>query len=218
MVSEVEIANMALGNIRAGTISSFTESSVEANQCNLRYSILRDRLLTEIPWGFNRKLRALSLLTTEVFNWNYAYQYPSDCLKIQRLVASYEELNNVDTSTISRIRDEDLVDLSQLRASVPYEVFNFSDNRVIGANEADLRVDYSAKITDANLFSNDFTLALTHLLAAELAIPIVGIEQGRALRSDSLQIYKEYLNSAIVNSLNEQYVEPVESEFITVRR
>ena len=85
MASEIEICNLALSNIRAGSINSFTEGSLQAQQCNLKYSILRNRVLKE-SWGFNHKIRALSVLTTEVFNWVYAYQYPTDCLKINRLV------------------------------------------------------------------------------------------------------------------------------------
>ena len=82
MASDVEICNIALSNIRAGSINSLDENSLQAQQCKLKYALLRDRMLTEVPWTFNRKIRALSVLTTEIFNWAYAYQYPTDCLKI----------------------------------------------------------------------------------------------------------------------------------------
>lgn len=218
MASEVEICNLALSNIRAGSINSLTESSLQAQQCNLKYSFLRDRCLAELPWVFNRKIEALAVLTTDVFNWAYAYQYPVNALKIHRLVGAYEQLSNVDADVVSRLLDSQLLPLKDLRNQVPYEVFNFSDNKVIGANEAELRVDYSAKITDPNLFSPDFIMALSHLLSSELAIPLVGGELGRQLRSDSLQIYKEYLSTAMANDLNDQYSTPALSEFETIRR
>lgn len=218
MVSKVEIANMALGNIRGGTISSFTEGSVQANACNLKYDLLRDRMLTEAPWGFNRRVRALSLLTTELFNFAYVYQYPIDCLKIERLIGSWEEISTATSGVISRVRDEELLSLSSLRTKIPYDVFNEDDNKVIGANEPDLRIDYALKITDPNLFSSDFTLALSHLLASEIAIPVIGAELGRALRKDELAIYNSYLTSALANDLNDQHDEPTESEFVTTRR
>jgi hypothetical protein len=218
MTSAVEICNLALSNIRASSINSLDESSLQAQQCKLKYPFMRDRLLAELPWGFNRKIRALSLLTTEIFNWAYAYQYPTDCLKIHRLVGAHEELANADADVVSRLLDSQLLPLKDLRTQVPYEVFNFSDNKTIGANEADLRIDYSAKVTDPNLFSSDFTLALSHLLASELAIPIVGAENGRQLRSDSLQLYKSYLDAAMANDLNDGYDTPALSEFETIRR
>ena len=218
MASEVEICNLALSNIRAGSINSLTESSFQAQVCKLKYPFLRDRLLTELPWQFNRKLRALSLLTTEIFNWAYAYQYPVDCLKVHRLVGAHEELANADADVVSRMLDSQLLPLKDMRVQIPYEVFNFDDNKTIGTNEADLRIDYAAKVTDPNLFSNDFIMAFSHLLSSELAIPLIGAETGRQLRNDSLQLYKQYISAAIANDLNDQYETPALSEYETIRR
>ena len=218
MASEVEICNIALSNVRAGSINSLTEGSLQAQQCKLKYFLLRDRLLAEIPWSFNRQIKALSVLTTEIFNWTYAYQYPVDCLKIHRLVGKHEQLLNADADVVSRLLDSQLLPLRDLRTQIPYEVFNFDDNRTIGTNEANLRVDYASKIINPNLFSIDFILAFSHLLSSEIAIPIVGVENGRQLRNDSLQLYKQYLDAAIANDMNDQYDTPALSEFETIRR
>jgi len=175
-------------------------------------------MLTDNVWSFNRKIKALSLLTTEIFNWAYAYKYPVDCLKIHRLIPAYEELANADADVISRLIDSQLLPLKDMRREVEYEVFNFDGVKVIGSNEVDLRIDYSAKVEDPNLFTDDFILALSHLLASELAIPIVGAELGRNLRNESLQIYKVYLDAALANDMNEQYFTPALSEYETIRR
>lgn len=217
MTSEVEVCNLALSNIRAGSINSFTEGSLQAQQCKLKYPILRNRCLTEITWQFNHKLRALASVTTEIFNWAYAYQYPVDCLKILRLVGSFEELPAGSSDVVSRRLDSRVLDLKQQRQQIPYEVFNFEDNKIIGSDQPELRIDFAAKVEDPNLFSEDFIMALSHLLASELAIPIVGAELGRALRKDSLQLYKSYLASAISTDQNDQYFLPRESDFVTVR-
>lgn len=218
MTSEVEICNLALSNIRAGSINSLNESGLQAQQCKLKYPFMRDRLLTELPWSFNHKITALAVLTDDIFTWNYTYQYPSDCLKVDRLIGEYEQLSNADSAVVSRLIDSQLLPINSLRRAVPYEVFNINDNKVIGANESNLRIGYSVKLTGPDLFSTDFILALSHLLAAELAIPIIGAEVGRALRSDSLKMYKEYLNNAMADDLNEQCSEPALSEFETIRR
>lgn len=217
MTSEVEICNLGLSNIRAGSINSFTEGSLQAQQCKLKYPFLRDRVLKE-SWGFNNKIRTLAVLTTEIFNWAYAYQYPTDCLKINRLVGAHEELANADAAVVSRLLDSQLLPIRDRQPVIPYEVFNFDDNKVIGANESELRIAYTAKITDPNLFNDDFIMALSHLLASELAIPIIGAETGRQLRSDSLQMYREYLNAAIADDMNEGDYEPPLSEYETIRR
>jgi hypothetical protein len=218
MSSEVEICNLGLSNIRGGSINNFDEGSLQAQLCKLKYPIMRNRCLAELPWGFCRKIKPLATVTTEIFNWAYAYQYPVDCLKIHRLIGAYEELSNFDADIISRLIDSQLLPVSEARRKIPYEVFNFDDKKTIGANEAELRVGYSAKVTDPNLFDTDFIMALSHLMSSELAIPIVGGEIGRQFRSDSLQLYKAYLHSAIASDMNEQVDPPAESEYVTVRR
>ena len=218
MASVVEICNIALSNIRAGSINALTEPSVQAQQCKLKYSILRDRCLREIPWQFNHKLRALAPVTTDIFNWGYAYSYPVDCLKINRLIGPWEELPAGSANVASRLLDSRVIPLKDLRRQIPYEVYNFDNAKLIGSDQPELRIDFAAKVEDPNLFSDDFIMALSHLLSSEIAIPIVGAELGRALRNDSLQLYKQYLASAIANDQNDQYITPAESDFVNVRR
>lgn len=218
MTSVVDICNLATSNIRAGSISSLSESSIQALQCNLKYELCRDMVLAELPWGFARTIEGLGLTTEEIFNWTYAYQYPADCLKINRLIGSQEELQNADADVISRLRDADLIDLNDLRVKIPYEVFNQDDNRIIGANDSDLRIDYTRKVDDPSVFSTSFIFALSHLLAAEIAIPVAGVQLGSTLRKESLELYRHYLAQATADDLNEQYRSPQLSELETIRR
>lgn len=217
MASEIEICNLALSNIRAGSINAFNEGSLQAQLCKLKYPILRDRCLREIPWQFNHKIRALAPVTVDIFNWAYAYSYPVDCLKIRRLIGAFEELPAGSADVASRLLDSRVIPLKDIRRQIPYEVFNFNDDKVIGSDQPELRIDFASKVTDPNLFSDDFIMALSHLLSSELAIPIVGAELGRALRNDSLQLYRQYLASAIATDQNDSYFTPGESDFVTVR-
>ena len=155
------------------------------------------------------------LSDVDLFNWIYAYQYPSDCLSIVRLVLNFEEFSNSDGALRSR-RIEDIY-TPDINRQVKYEIYNENNNKVIAANEADLRIIYRKKVTDPNLFDNVFIQAFSWMMAAELAVPIVGVEAGRRLRSDALTMYKSYLDEAIANNMNEGYTEPVESDFITIR-
>ena len=216
MSSEVEICNLALSNIRGGSINSLTEGSVQAQQCKLKYPIMRDMLLKDAPWGFNTKVAPLALLATvDIFNWSYAYQYPSDCLHVNKLILNIEAYAQGDGITRLRYPGEVIPDLER---QVKYDVMNESNNKVIVANEPDLRINYRATITDPNLFDRTFIIALSWLMASELAIPVAGGETGRALRSDALKIYQSYLSSAVAADLNQEFVEQPESEFIQVRQ
>ena len=189
--------------------------------CLLKYPLMRDFLLNDLPWQFAHALQPLAVLTTELFNWPYAYQYPSDCMRINRLVGAYEEQTLTgEGSVVSQYRPwaENFVSADELRQQIPYEIFNVGDNRVIGARETDLRVDYRREITNPDLFSSPFIIALSHLLAAEIAIPIVGAELGRQLRADSYKVYQDYIDNATIHDMNEQYNEPGNSEYVNVRR
>jgi len=216
MASEVEIANLALSNIRAGSINSLNEASLQAQQCKLKYPVVRDMLLRDFPWQFAHSIAPLALLTDEIFNYAYTYQYPSDCLYVNRLILNWESVEANESAISTRYYDRDLYG-PNLKAQVAYSVFNISGNKVIASNEQDLRIDYRARVTDPNLFDSTFIMALAHLLAAEVAISIVGVEAGRVLRSESLKMYNTYVASAANSNMNEQYHESSDSEFITGR-
>lgn len=213
MSNEVEICNLALSNIRGGSINSLNEPSVQAQQCKLKYPFMRDRCLREVSWQFNRSIKALAVVDVDIFNWSTSYSYPVDCLKIHRLIGKHEE-----STSESSVVDSQIIPIGNLRSQIPYEVFKFNNAKVIGCNVSNIRIDYASKVTDVNLFSDDFILALSHLLASELAIPIIGGEVGRTLRSDSLTLYDKYISAATVDDLNDRYLTTNESEYITVRR
>lgn len=222
MASVVDICNMALSNIRAGSINSLTESSLQAQVCSLKYETMLNMCLRTNVWGFARKLEALALTTTEIYNWQFAYSYPSDCLQINRLVGESEAL---DTNAAVYAYpysyypfNYDLIRQELTRRKIPYEIFNFEGTKLIASNDQNLYIEYIVKVTDPNLFTEDFILALSHLLASEIAIPIVGVENGRQLRSDSLTMYKEYINAAAVNDINEGQIDESPSDYELVRR
>lgn len=217
MASIIEICNLALGNIRAGSINSLTEASLEAQTCALRYPVVRDLMLKDEAWQFNREIRALSLVSAPIFTWAYTYKYPVDCFQINRLIPEYEEADPQGREVLSRYLDSDVRSSNDLKRQVPYEVFILDGVKVIGANQANLRADMRTNADDPTAYGPTFTMAMSHLLAAELAIPIVGGEVGMKMREQSLQLYSKYVSAAITSNQNDQYHTPVESEFVTVR-
>lgn len=217
MASEVEICNLALSNIRAGSINSFTEASLQAQQCKLKYPFLRDMLLRDVPWSFAHKVDTLAVLTDDLFNWVYSYQYPSDCLYINRLILNYEAFGDTGDG-VTRSRHIEEIYTPDLDKQVKYELQNVDGNRVIAANEPELKISYRKKVTDPNLFDSLFIQAFVQLLTSELAIPIVGAEVGRQLRADAYQLYQGYILEATAATMNESYIEPRDSDFITIRR
>lgn len=214
MASIVEICNMALGNIRSAGINSLNENSLQAQQCKLRYAYVRNMLLTQNDWGFNTVIAPLALLTDTVFNWLYVYQYPTDCLRINRLIPNYEYFSSNALSTpLSNLG----VVSPDLNRSVEYKRMLIGTNRVIVSNEQNARAEYRILIDDPNVYDPAFIMAMSWLLAADIAIPIVGGEAGRSLRSDALTMYQRYLGDASASNMNQRYSAPRDSEFVTAR-
>jgi len=216
VANEVEICNMALSHVRGGSINSLEEPSLQAQQCKLWYPIVRDQVLEDAPWNFAHKLKALAVLTDEIFNWAYVYQYPSDCLRINHLVINWEAINNSNSAVASRIYDLETLAITD-PPKVKYKVYNIDGNKVIAANDSELRVDYRAKITDPNLYSFSFMEAMSYLIASKVAVAVTGKDAGRALRKDNLQLYQAYLETALTGNANEEQFDVPESESILVR-
>jgi len=221
MASVVEICNKALGNIRSTGINSLTEPSLQAQQCKLRYDDVRDTVLAAAPWGFNKIITTLALLSAEsVHNWLYVYQYPSDCLYIDRIISSYEYFTDV---TLYSPLDNLGVSSPDLSRKIPFEKVAIptadrsSANRVIATNEQYAYVQYRAQINDPNVYDAKVREAIGWLLAAEIAVPICGAETGRGLRAEALKMYQSYLPDASADDLQQRYSAPRESTLVTGR-
>lgn len=87
MASVVEICNRALSNIgNSRSINSLTEASKEAGECSLHFEACRDAVLSDFDWNFATKRVALADTSNPPPDWEYAYQYPSDCLRISEIM------------------------------------------------------------------------------------------------------------------------------------
>ena len=86
MTSETDIANLALGRIKQGSILDFDEDSAEALQCARLYPIARDYVLADFPWQANTVLQALAETTNDrEDDWGYKYTRPT-CLRVRHLL------------------------------------------------------------------------------------------------------------------------------------
>jgi hypothetical protein len=93
MASDIDIASNALQMIGAGSINSFDDPGAGAAVAKALYVPLLEAMLTRTYWRFSIKKKKLNLLSQTPLNeWKYAYQIPTDCLKIERVyqVKSYQ--------------------------------------------------------------------------------------------------------------------------------
>jgi len=86
MASDIDIASNALQMIGAGSINSFDEPGAGAAVAKALYEPLLEAMLTETYWRFAIKKQKLNLLSQSPLNeWKYAYQLPTDNLKVERV-------------------------------------------------------------------------------------------------------------------------------------
>ena len=87
MASVIEICNRALSNIgNSRSINSLNEASKEADQCSLHFDACRDAALADFDWNFATKRLALADTNNPPPDWQYAYQYPTDCVRITEIM------------------------------------------------------------------------------------------------------------------------------------
>lgn len=81
--SIVDLCNSALQKLGATSISSLSDNSREARQCNIAYDSNRRSELRKYRWNFAIKREILTPLSAApVFDYTYAFQIPSDCLRV----------------------------------------------------------------------------------------------------------------------------------------
>ena len=193
-ISPIGIANMALSHIGAKpTIESFTEKSAEAEQVNIWYDYSRLQVLEASDWNFARKRRTMALHGDTISEtasdplagvWKFRYQYPDDCVAARKV-------QNPNAPP---------------KDAIPFDIETSLDGeqKTILTDAEDAVLVYTWDLANTDMFSPLFTLALSHLLAHEIAFSLTG---KRKIKIDELTIYNRVLNEAKSMIANES-VEP----------
>jgi len=219
VANKVEIANFALSNIRAKEIQSFTEASIEAEAIANRYDQARLYVLRAFPWNFANKYEALAPSSETVIKYTQVYAYPNDCLQIKGLVPNF--LLGTDRTAYLRYYYDHPLDrrIEDINAQfLPYEVAVVNDVKVILTDVAEAHVQYTSDVEDTNLFDDMFIELLTWWLTALIAVPVVGVEKGREMRRDALQMYTSVSAEAKQQNANERLNPEIAKSDLTLVR
>lgn len=200
MASKTEICNMAISHLGiAKEIANVdTEKSAEASAMRRFYDIVLESVLRDFPWPFASKIAALGLLEEEPNDeWNFSYQYPTDCSKIRRILSG---IRNDTPGSVVR-----------------YKVATTGDTRIIFTDEEDAEAEYTILATNPAIYPADFSLAVSLKLASVAAPRLTGGDPFK-LGERAFRAYQIQIGMSQVNSINEQQDDaPIESEFIRGR-
>jgi hypothetical protein len=198
MASLVQICNMALSRIAVTTpIAALNERSIEAQQCSVFISHLRETVLKDFPWPFAESIASLADIGSPAPGWAFRYRYPADCLKVREIVMP----------GFRRALTSDM--------KIPFQIGYDTGGRVIHTDQPLAQVRYTFNVQDPTFFDALFTDTLAWKLAAELSIPLPAKIE---FRESCEQQYARALTIAQGSAFQESGDDPEpESEFITVR-
>ncbi|WP_337038631.1 MULTISPECIES: hypothetical protein [Pseudescherichia] len=199
MPSVIGICNLALSYIgNSRTINSLTEKSKEAGACDLHFEGCRDAVLADFDWNFATKRVALADIGNPPPDWQFAYQYPTDCLRITEIMVPGHRY----PTAAMRIQ---------------YEVGSDAGGtgKLVYTDQPAAWLKYVSRVTDVNMFDPIFVEALAWRLAAAINMQLTG---DASLGNNALNMYSVVIRSAGTHSMNESQ-EPAapESEFTNAR-
>lgn len=191
--TDVEICNLALFRIRADEIGDISEQSVNAEKCRVLYPQARDIVLTDFPWPFNKTTKALSAKVTTLDEWEYCFDYPSDCIRVRYLIPTDSSGNTIGGV---QVYDSDPIEFEVMLDS--------NGSLAIGTNYEYAKLCYSKSITDVRLWDNLVDDMIAWRLAMDLAIPLGG-DSAKKYRDDAERNYFTLAGQAKAKASNEAW-------------
>lgn len=188
MASPVEIARLALSHIAdAARVNSISppDNTIQAQHAATFYPIARDECIEAFAWPFATKRIELteSLVTLPGNEWLFTYNLPSDyirCLKVVRPGTPE------DSPTERYLIQSDETELDLL----------------LFTNVEDAVMHYIYREEETGRYTPTFVTALSYLLAAHLAGPIIKGRAGIQVKQGFLEQFERTLNKAAVRALD----------------
>lgn len=156
MASNIDICNLALTKLGAQPIPSLTSNDPKAAFLNRVYFLYRDDLQTIWRWNFTRAYAELPVLSTAPpFGYYYAYQLPSNFIRLENVDVSMGNSINIGTPGLY------LGDYQSDR-NASYQIVG----QQIWTNvPAPLRIIYARRMEDPTQFDQAFVNALASYIA-----------------------------------------------------
>lgn len=185
MSSVVSICNLALGNIAKPEIQSIDEASAEAKACKQYYGHVLDTLLQSYPWRFAQTTQPLAAIANpKPDRWGFAYQRPTDCLKVLRVSDVYDLPYSASDGSLI------------IAGSHAYDI----EGDVVFCYVDPAYLTYTRRLSDPTKFPALFIEALSWHLAVRLAMPLT---RDPKIRADAYQLAVQTTGQAGVADANE---------------
>lgn len=168
-ITNTAIANMALLELGGARISNFTDGSKNQGLVTAIWDFAKEYALAAYPWSFAIKRQAgvPELATAPAWGWSHAYAYPPDCLRVL------------------------LVGKGGVETDEPWAHESAADGSQIIVTDITAPIDlkYIYNVTNTQVFSPAFVIALVKALKWTLAKPITGKSEVQVMAKKELDEY-----------------------------
>lgn len=183
MASEVDICNLALGNLGdAANLQSINpvDGSAQSDHCARFYPIARDALLEMHNWGFATTRVALAQLTNPSSTWLYCYAQPADLLNsISVLDPTVSDDLSVGIPSSSNTWLETPLVNAGTYTPQEYTLETLTDGtEIVYTDQVNAVLRYVRRVTDTTKFSPLFIRCVAASLSSMLAGPLLKGEAG----------------------------------------
>ena len=183
--SDTDIANQALSHIGVSKFITnlLTEQSNEARAARAFFNTARNALLRDFPWPVATRFVQLGLVRQDPTDeWSFEYAYPSDALRLLRIVTGTPNDNQ--------------------QSRLKYRIIHGDASTTIYANESPACMEYITRLEDTSRFTDDMVLALGYRLAVYIAPRLA--KNPQKYMPNLFRLYRQELMAAAANSQNEE--------------
>lgn len=201
-LTKTQICNMALFHLgtskEIANVDSSSETSEEARTMRVFWDTAKEKILGEFPWTFATKVSALGQVEEDPTDeWGYSYTYPSDAVAIRKIQSGLR--------------------MDHRQSVIPYQIAQDNNVKLIYTDLEEAIAEYTCNLTETSLFTAEFCIALSYLLAHYAAAKLSKGDPMK-MKNDMLILYKIALAEAKSKSLNEEQRDPYpEAEMIRGR-
>lgn len=212
-LTEVDIAEMALDRLGIskplsgdadGTLANCTDSSLEKSVIDRWYARCRNATLEAYPWTFARKYATLTLADNgdgEAWEdeWDNAYVYPSDCLRVRRFV------NDVNSGYVGPgylgpyARSWEGSWAHDWAWRFVIRIHDGAKAILCNVDSTDAKIEYTFEATDASLYTEQFASVLAWRLAHEAAAAL-DVNPTRSQRALEMFVYESARAAAAMSN------------------
>jgi hypothetical protein len=116
IITDIDIANQALGYLGEQTIATMSENTKEARQVSLHFDQTLREIMEKHRWSVGRKRKRMTRSgATPDFGWSYAHIIPEDCLRVLDLFELSEETPTLNPVPIRKFEKEPGLILSNIK-------------------------------------------------------------------------------------------------------